>query len=553
MATVLPEHPVYGHPSEEMIVEKLRDQLSEDSLIVVGQRVSTDEKEHEVDILVAMPGAGIVAMEIKAGQITVEDGQWIQGSGAKQYRIDPVAQCRDGLYALRGFVSADPRWPQQYQRWTHMLVFPHASIPDDFALPDIRRNRIADRDQLDQLATIAYRLAQDSGSPDRPFLALATVDRLAEVLGGRGLPQRDVVARAAENADIADALTREQSVLLRAIDALPRVEIRGGAGSGKTFLALEQARRLSRAGQRVALICYSHGLAGYLKRVTGGWRRREQPAYVGEFHALGVEWGAPVGPDERVRSEETVHWWEVELPRLMAEIADQLPDGKKFDAVIVDEAQDFADQWWRPVIGALRDGENGRLLIVGDAGQSVFERAGRPPVDLVPLVLDHNLRNTRQIASAFLPLVGQRMELRGGTGPEVRYVEVGAGEDLVAAGDDEAVRLLDEGWEPRDVALLVTGSRHPMQVELQKEGNDAYWETFWDGEDIFYGHVLGFKGLERPAVVLVCNHHDHVDRLRERIYVGLSRATDVLVVVGGAEAIEAAAATPDSGAHHHAG
>ena len=553
MATVLPEHPVYGHPSEEMIVEKLRDQLSEDSLIVVGQRVSTDEKEHEVDILVAMPGAGIVAMEIKAGQITVEDGQWIQGSGAKQYRIDPVAQCRDALYALRGFVSADPRWPQQYQRWTHMLVFPHASIPDDFALPDIRRNRIADRDQLDQLATIAYRLAQDSGSPGRPFLALATVNRLAEVLGGRGLPQRDVVARAAENADIADALTREQSVLLRAIDALPRVEIRGGAGSGKTFLALEQARRLSRAGQRVALICYSHGLAGYLKRVTGGWRRREQLAYVGEFHALGVEWGAPVGPDERVRSEETVHWWEVELPRLMAELADQLPDGKKFDAVIVDEAQDFADQWWRPVIGALRDGENGRLLIVGDAGQSVFERAGRPPVDLVPLVLDHNLRNTRQIASAFLPLVGQRMELRGGTGPEVRYVEVGAGEDLVAAGDDEAVRLLDEGWEPRDVALLVTGSRHPMQVELQKEGNDAYWETFWDGEDIFYGHVLGFKGLERPAVVLVCNHHDHVDRLRERIYVGLSRATDVLVVVGGAEAIDAAAATPGSGAHHHAG
>ena len=221
MATVLPEHPVYGHPSEEMIVEKLRDQLSEDSLIVVGQRVSTDEKEHEVDILVAMPGAGIVAMEIKAGQITVEDGQWIQGSGAKQYRIDPVAQCRDALYALRGFVSADPRWPQQYQRWTHMLVFPHASIPDDFALPDIRRNRIADRDQLDQLATIAYRLAQDSGSPDRPFLAPATVDRLAEVLGGRGLPQRDVVARAAENADIADALTREQSVLLRAIDAAP--------------------------------------------------------------------------------------------------------------------------------------------------------------------------------------------------------------------------------------------------------------------------------------------------------------------------------------------
>ena len=532
MPRVLPANPSYGHPSEARVVDLLCDQLSDDSLIVVGQRVSTAEKEHEVDLLVAMPGAGIVAIEVKSGPVEVEDGRWWQGEGAKRHPIDPVTQCRDALYALRGYVSSDPRWPATYQRWTHMLVFPHASIPADFALPDIQRGRIVDRDQLGQLAATAYRLAQDSGPQDRPFLSVGAVDRLAEVLGGRGLPQRDVVARAAENADIADALTREQSVLLRAVDALPRVEIRGGAGSGKTYLALEQARRLSRAGQRVALICYSHGLAGYLKRVTGGWRRREQPAYVGEFHALGVEWGAPAGPDERVRSEETVRWWEEELPRRMADLADALPDGKRFDAVIVDEAQDFADSWWRPVVGALRDRENGRLMIVGDAGQSVFQRTGRPPVDLVPLVLDHNLRNTRQIASAFLPLVGQRMELRGGAGPDVRYIEVPEGADPVSIGDDEAMRLLDEGWQPRDVALLTTGSRHPMQVELQQDGNEAYWETFWSGDDIFYGHVLGFKGLERRAVVLVCNHSAHMGRVRERVYVGLSRATDVLVVVG---------------------
>ncbi|MGX1598920.1 NERD domain-containing protein [Dietzia maris] len=532
MARVIPAHPVYGHPTEEKVVDLLRDQLSDDSLIVVGQRVSTYEKEHEVDILVAMPGAGIVAIEVKAGQIAIEDGLWVQGSGTKKVTIDPVTQCRDALYALRGYVSGDPRWPDQLQRWTHMLVFPNASIPANFAMPEIPRDRIVDRDQLDDLAMIAFRLARDSGPVDRPFLSADTVDRLSEILGGRGLPQRDVVARAAENADIADALTREQSVLLRAVDALPRVEIRGGAGSGKTYLALEQARRLSRDGQRVALICYSHGLASYLKRVTSGWKRRERPAYVGEFHALGVEWGAPVGPDERIRSTETVRWWEEDLPGLMSDLADELPDGRRFDAVIVDEAQDFADSWWQPVVGALRDRENGRLMIVGDAGQRVFERAGRPPVDLVPLVLDHNLRNTRQIASAFMPLVGQRMELRGGTGPAVRYVEVPESADPVAVGDDEAMRLLDEGWEPRDVALLTIGSRHPMQVELQEDGNDAYWETFWDGEDIFYGHVLGFKGLERRAVVLVCNSYAGIDRLRERIYVGLSRATDVLVVVG---------------------
>ena len=532
MPRVLPENPVYGHHSESQVVDLLRDQLSDDCLIVVGQRVSTDEKEHEVDVLVAMPGAGIVAMEIKSGWIAHENGQWVQGSGTKRFPIDPVTQCREAMFALRRYVEDDHRWGLGRQRWTHLVVCPHTAFPADFAQPDCPRHRIVDRDQLEEIGDLCRWLALNTGPPALPALPEEAVGLLEEVLAGRGLPQRDVVSRARENADLADALTREQSVLLRAVDVLPRVEIRGGAGSGKTYLALEQARRLSLQGRRVALICYSHGLASFLRQVTSSWSRRAQPGYVGEFHALGVQWGAPSGPDERLRTEETVHWWEVELPRLMAELVQQLPPGKKFDAIIVDEAQDFADQWWRPVIGALRDEDEGRLLIVGDAGQRVFDRTGRPPVDLVPLVLDHNLRNTRQIASAFLPLAGQRMELRGGHGPQVRWVEVPEGQDSVAVGDDEAVRLLDEGWPARDVALLTTGRRHPMQIELQQQGAEAYWQTFWTGEDIFYGHVLGFKGLERRAVVLVCNHPPEVDRLRERVYVGLSRATDLLVVVG---------------------
>ncbi len=53
-----------------------------------------------------------------------------------------------------------------------------------------------------------------------------------------------------------------------------------------------------------------------------------------------------------------------------------------------------------------------------------------------------------------------------------------------------------------DVALLTVGSRHPEQVARQDEGQDEYWASFWDDEQVFYGHVLGFKGLERAVVVL---------------------------------------------------
>jgi superfamily I DNA and RNA helicase len=187
-------------------------------------------------------------------------------------------------------------------------------------------------------------------------------------LSGRGLPQRSVVARALANDDAADALTEHQAVILDAIQLLHRVEIRGGAGSGKTFLAMEQARRLSGKGQRVALVCYSHGLASYLERVSSNWPRRQQPAYVGEFHDLGKLWGAAEGPDESIASAETAQFWEHELPRQMTHLAAQLEPGHRFDSIVVDEAQDFADAWWDPLLAALKGEETGGLYVFTDEG-----------------------------------------------------------------------------------------------------------------------------------------------------------------------------------------
>ncbi len=86
------------------------------------------------------------------------------------------------------------------------------------------------------------------------------------------------------------------------------------------------------SGQRVALVCYSHGLASYLERIAATWPRRQQPAYVGEFHDLGKQWGAPAGPDESLRNDETVQFWEHDLPLQMAELAAQLDPGHRFDA-----------------------------------------------------------------------------------------------------------------------------------------------------------------------------------------------------------------------------
>jgi hypothetical protein len=199
--------------------------------------------------------------------------------------------------------------------------------------------------------------------------------------------------------------------------ALPDAQRWQVAGSGKTWLAVEQARRLSRSGQRVALTCYSRGLAAWLQRRVATLPRKERPAYLGTFHNLGVEWGAPED------SDDDSGFWEVELPRMIVDLGAAQPVGKRYDAVVIDEAQDFADLWWPAVLAALKDEEDGDLYVFSDEGQRVFSRFGGPPAGLVPLVVDTNPRNTRQIAGSFSTLAPIRMRLSGVEGPDIRFAE----------------------------------------------------------------------------------------------------------------------------------
>jgi hypothetical protein len=420
--TVSTDHtPRLANGAERIVYQLLREQLRRNDRVIAGQRVTDHLKDHEIDFVVAIEGAGIVCLEVKGGEVWHDGDSWWQWRGGREHKIDPVRQARDACYALRDFVERDAPWIQGRLRWDHVVVLPHAEVGEDFGLPECPRWKVIDRDDLPALVDkLRHVLVRQE--IDRPLLTDRGITQLATALSDRGLPQRSVVGRALANQDDADALTEHQAVILDAIQRLNRVEIRGGAGSGKTFLAVEQARRVSARGQRVALVCYFHGLASYLKRVTANWSRRQRPAYVGEFHDLGRLWGAPEGPDESLRSEDTVQFWEHDLPLQITELAAQLAPGHRFDAIVVDEAQDFADAWWDPLLAALSDEEAGGMYVFTDEGQRVFSRHGSPPVPPVPLVLDHNLRNTRQIANGFQPLVDLPMRFLGGEGPAVRFV-----------------------------------------------------------------------------------------------------------------------------------
>ncbi len=534
---VWPTEPKFTTASERDVWQTLRAQLPADAFLIANLRLSDQNKNHEIDVLALLPGLGAVVLEVKGGDVQwdVERGWTVSRNGVRT-AVNPVEQARDAMYAARARVKRDPRWQDRpHLRWAHGVVTPYTRVSEGFDPPDLDRWMLHDRD--DQ-ATLAERLRvqlsrtshKGTELPDSDDLAL-----IAEILTRPRVGIVDPMAESEERAAVADQLTLEQSVLLGATRLLRRVEVRGGAGSGKTVLALQQAKELAsgkggRSKERVAVLCYSIGLAEHLKRVVAGWSWRQRPAFVGTFHEFGMQWGAPTG------SREDSDFWEEVLPAEMARLAAELPESTRYDSIIVDEAQDFADSWWMAVLNALRDEQSSGLYVYSDENQRLFARYGEPPVPLVPLVLDHNLRNTRQILDAFGPLAPSRMRARGSDGPDVRFV-ASTVDDAVAAADDAVEELLEQ-WPQEHVCLLTTGTRHPVQVE-RAAGDDqvAYWRTFWDTDDVFYGHVLGCKGLERRVVVLCVNDDGSRPRSRERLYVGMSRATDVLVVVGDPEVI----------------
>lgn len=538
MVQLVPPDPQFANSTERAVWERLRDTLGPDDVLLANLRLTDERKDHEADLVVLMPDIGAIVLEVKGSSVWYDDGSWWIQRRGRPTRIHPVDQARDAKYSLRHYVEHDPRWGSRSRiAWAHGVVTPWSEFGNEFSVPELPRWALHDKHEQENLAE---RL-RDNGWGLRHGQRAPTYDdvqAIVEILAGRMPTSYDINAEADERAETADRLTQEQASILQVTRLLNRVEVRGGAGSGKTVLALQQAKQLTRGrgdrkAQRVALLCYSLGLAEYLQREVATWKRQERPAFVGTFHAFGKQWGAPDG--DRTDSD----FWETDLPALMGDLASALPEKDRYDSVIVDEAQDFADSWWRPVLKSLRDEDEGGLYVYSDENQRIFARFGRPPVQLVPLVLDHNLRNTRQIHESFGPLAPSRMYARGGDGPAVRFVaaEPEPGETVADAAlrraDDEVDALLDAGWKPANVCLLTTGRRHPIQKERTDfHDQDGYWKTFWDPDQVFYGHVLGCKGLERAAVVLCVNEDEVKERARERLYVGMSRATDQLVVVG---------------------
>ena len=249
MAHLVPESPQFQNTSEREVWQRLAGSLPGDAVLVANLRLTDETKDHEADLVVLLPDVGCLVLEVKGSSVWVsppdnkgEVAWWIK-RGTSQQRIHPVDQARDAKHALRWYVEHDPRWGSRGRIvWAHGVVTPYSVFGNDFQIPDLPRWALHDRDEQ---KVLAERLTQNTwglGHGKRPPTA-DDLDLIVEILHGRMHTSYDINAEAEDRAATADRLTQEQATILGVTRLLNRVEVRGGAGSGKTVLALQRPRK----------------------------------------------------------------------------------------------------------------------------------------------------------------------------------------------------------------------------------------------------------------------------------------------------------------------
>lgn len=133
-------------------------------------------------------------------------------------------------------------------------------------------------------------------------------------------------------------LTDEQTRVMRGLRRNRRAVVFGRAGTGKTILAVEEAKRLAKEGFRVLLLCFNRLLADKIAETLRG----ADGIPAATFHTFCLSQVREAG--HAIPKNKSQDWWDGVLPSLMPQSVSALGHG--FDAVVVDEGQDFDPAWW---------------------------------------------------------------------------------------------------------------------------------------------------------------------------------------------------------------
>ena len=518
----------------------------------------------EIDFVVLIPNNGIFCLEVKGGRVACTDGAWTTTNAAgstSSLKRSPFSQAQDGMHELRKSLEDRlARSPEFYK-----IPFGYAVVFTDVDAPprDIGTEPWEIIDHSSMKAGIAAHLLRATkhqrtryrlhSSPAEPQLSLVRKIKDALRPDFERIVARSTVVGDSERRLL--KLTEEQYELLDTLSGNSRCLFEGAAGTGKTLLALEFARRCARSGDRVLLVCFN--------KLLGDWFLNE---ITETCPALGITAGrfykclrdaivlSPIADDfyaaeQRSHDSELFHSVFPQYGELALEACSD-----RFDVVIIDEAQDLV----RPEIldllnvwltGGIREG---RWAFFGDFHRQAIYGSSHP-ADAKRLIqescpfharasLRQNCRNTRRIGEETALLSGfDSPPYRMGQvdGMPVDYLEYSDEQSQRDALEKVLTRLAAEpGMATEDVVIL---SRYRLEQSVAGKLDETAGCSIRSIDDAMprnnrlptfrFATAQAFKGMESKVIVLCDVDRIEGDDNRSLLYVAMSRARSLLTVL----------------------
>lgn len=509
----------------------------------------------EIDFVVIDPATGILCVEVKSHRSISFDGdRWYP----RDIKRSPFKQAADARFSLRRqLVALAPSFEDVPV--AHCCLFTSASF-------DLRPNMsVRSWELIDGRRFSTYRngneLCSDLGdillrSIEQDPVLHSLQDRLSDSLVEnliscclpvqRFRPDRREEIQAHER-ELDRLLREQQKPVLMLADSNPRMVVRGGAGTGKTLIAMELARLHAENGRRVALLCFNRLVGEWLQGEMAPVLRNLPNLVVGTaIRTMASMAGVPV-PDAPGSS-----FWTRELPdRLEERMTD--PDFRAtatFDHIVVDEAQDLLarDQLWSCMQLFLEGGVvDGGFSILGDLENQVLgghETMQRNLEDLVErsrpvrYALTENCRNYSVIGDTAVRLSGGRSsDIYTGymrTGGSHRNTDVMFHESSTDQQNFLGKLLTDfrsRGYRNTEITILSFCAADRSAAASLEPGEMSVSPSWKNDGRTGFTSIHAFKGLENKVIILTDCVLGETDFQRSLFYTGMTRATEEVRVL----------------------
>ena len=361
--------------SEDKVYNALSDALPHSWYAWHSIKLRTVENEFaECDFVITDPNQGILILEVKGGLISKQEGLWYQNNNPlKTSPLDQAKRCCRIL--LSKFREKNIKPP----RIGEAVCFPDTPFEQQPTQGDLEGLVVGSSDLPYFEKVLPDLLKKAIQSFKERKTSSGWIKELHSMWCESWPPEMRLSIRSKLSEEERIKLDREQFCTLCRIIENDKVIVQGGAGTGKTVLAFELAKKEAASGRNVLLFCFTNALGLELSKVLKESNIAATP--IGKFAVKLLR-----DKGYEIHETNTPEFWD-NIP-LQAAVDGLPPENDRWDTVIVDEGQDMGDNEWELIRECAKG--NKRIWVFTDDNQA-FWKGRKMPDDFLDKCVKYKL------------------------------------------------------------------------------------------------------------------------------------------------------------------